>query len=75
MKRHECNLICNGLLLTEDIIDLLLSQKNFKILSISIDNRNNTIRKLANVKETKWDTKMGTCRKNDEIFSKKKRRN
>ena len=42
-KRHECNLICNGLLLTEEIIDLLLSYKNFKVLSISIDNRNNTI--------------------------------
>jgi len=50
VKRHECNLICNGLLLSEEIIDLLLSQKNFKVLSISIDNRNNTIRKLANRK-------------------------
>ena len=44
-KRHECNLICNGLLLTEDIIDHLLSFKSFKVLSISIDNRKNTIRK------------------------------
>ena len=43
-KLHECNLICNGLLLTEEIIDLLLSQKNFKVLSISIDNRKNVIK-------------------------------
>ena len=39
-KRHECNLICNGLLLTEELIDFLLSSKNFKVLSISIDNKN-----------------------------------
>ncbi len=73
VKRHECNLICNGLLLTEDIIDLLLSQKNFKILSISIDNRNNTIRKLANVKETKWDTKWAHAEKMMRYFQKRKK--
>ena len=44
-KRHECNIICNGLLLSEKLIDILLSSKNFKVLSISIDNRKNTIRK------------------------------
>ena len=55
--RHECNLICNGLLLTEDLIDFLLSSKNFKVLSISIDNRGNTIRKQANIKEKKWEEK------------------
>ena len=57
VKRHECNLICNGLLLTKEIIDLLLSSKNFKVLSVSIDNRKNTIRKNANMKEKKWDEK------------------
>ena len=36
IKRHECNLICNGLLLTEEIIDLLLSSKNFKVLSLCL---------------------------------------
>ena len=34
VKRHECNLICNGLLLTEEIIDLLLSEKNLHIFFI-----------------------------------------
>ena len=63
VKRHECNLICNGLLLTEEIIDLFLSTKNFKVLSISIDNRKNTIRKLANVKEMNWDKKWGRMQK------------
>ena len=43
VKRHECNIICNGLLLSEELIDVLLSSKNFKVLSISIDNRKNTI--------------------------------
>ena len=51
MKRHECNIICNGLLLSEKLIEIMLSSKNFKVLSISIDNRKNTIRKLANVNE------------------------
>ena len=62
VKRHECNIITNGLLPTEELIDFFI-RKNFKVLSISIDNRKNIIRKLANVKETKWDEKMGTCRK------------
>ncbi len=71
-KRHECNLICNGLLLTEELIDFLLSSKNFKVLSISIDNRNNTIRKLANVKETKWDEKWSHAEKMMLYFQKRK---
>ena len=36
---------------SEKLIDIMLSSKNFKVLSISIDNRKNTIRKLANVNE------------------------
>jgi len=73
VKRHECNLICNGLLLTEDIIDLLLSSKNFKILSVSIDNRKNTIRKLANVKEKKWEEKWEHAEKMMLYFQKRKK--
>ena len=71
-KRHECNLICNGLLLSEEIIDLLLSQKNFKVLSISIDNRKNTIRKSANVNEKKWDEKWAHAEKMMLYFQKRK---
>jgi len=71
-NRHECNLICNGLLLTEEIIDLLLSFKSFKVLSISIDNRKNTIRKSANVKETKWDEKWSHAEKMMLYFQKRK---
>ena len=71
-KLHECNLICNGLLLTEEIIDLLLSQKNFKVLSISIDNRKNTIRKSANVNEKKWDEKWAHAEKMMLYFQKRK---
>jgi MoaA/NifB/PqqE/SkfB family radical SAM enzyme len=43
-KRFPCNLITNGLLLTPEKIDFLLSYPNFKVLSISIDNIGNTIR-------------------------------
>ena len=72
-KRHECNLICNGLLLTTEIIDLLLSYKNFKVLSISIDNRNNTIRKGANIKEKNWDKKWKHVEEMMFYFQKRKR--
>ena len=47
----------------------MLSSKNFKVLSISIDNRNNTIRKLANVQE-KNGGKGAHAEKND-VYSKK----
>ena len=73
IKRHECNLICNGLLLTEEIIDLLLSSKNFKVLSVSIDNRKNTIRKMANVNEKKWDEKWKHAEKMMLYFQKRKK--
>jgi len=72
VKRHECNIICNGLLLSEEIIDLILSSKNFKVLSISIDNRKNTIRKLANVNEKKWDEKWSHAEKMMIYFQKRK---
>ena len=72
-KSHECNLICNGLLLTEEIIDLLLSYKNFKILSISIDNRNNAIRKGANINVKNWDKKWKHAENMMLYFQKRKR--
>ncbi len=72
VKKHECNIICNGLLLNEEIIDILLSSKNFKVLSISIDNRKNLIRKLANVKENKWDEKWSHAEKMMLYFQKRK---
>ena len=72
LKRHECNIICNGILLSKKLIDILLSSKNFKVLSISIDNRNNTIRKLANVQE-KNGRKSGLMLKNDALLPKRKR--
>ena len=56
-SRFECNMITNGLLLTEDLIDFMLEYKNFKVLSISIDNEKNTIRKQANINEKRWDDK------------------
>ena len=50
-SKFECNMITNGLLLTEDLINFMLEYKNFKVLSVSIDNEKNIIRKQANVNE------------------------
>ncbi|MDX2187684.1 MAG: radical SAM protein [Opitutaceae bacterium] len=56
-KKHTCNVISNGVLLNTKTVELLLSQPNFKVLSISVDNVENTIRdvpseKWAHTKET-----------------------
>jgi MoaA/NifB/PqqE/SkfB family radical SAM enzyme len=59
--------------LSEKLIDILLSSKNFKVLSISIDNRNNKIRKLANVQEKKWEEKWEHAEKMMLYFQKRKK--
>lgn len=46
-QKHTCNIISNGVLLNDEIIDLLLSKENFKVLSISIDNIGNTLRDVV----------------------------
>lgn len=43
-SRHQCNIITNGTALTEDLIERLLDEPNFRTLSISIDNVGNTVR-------------------------------
>ena len=50
-SRYPCNIISNGLLLTEDIIELLLAYDNFKVLSISVDDIGNVVR---DVKPKQW---------------------
>ena len=52
----------------------MLSSKNFKVLSISIDNRKNTIRKLANVNEKKWDEKWSHAENMMIYFQKRKKK-
>jgi MoaA/NifB/PqqE/SkfB family radical SAM enzyme len=71
-SRFECNMITNGLLLTEELIDFFLSYENFKVLSISIDNVKNTIRKQANIKELNWDKKWNHVEKMMRYFQKRK---
>lgn len=51
VTRHPCNIISNGLLLTDEHIELLLAQANFKVLSISIDDVGNVVR---DVKPKQW---------------------
>ena len=72
-KRFECNMITNGLLLTKDLIDFMLKYKNFKVLSISIDNEKNTIRKQANIQESKWDEKWNHVENMMLYFQKRKK--
>jgi MoaA/NifB/PqqE/SkfB family radical SAM enzyme len=45
-ERFECNLITNGTLLSKELIDFMIKFKKFKILSLSIDNKGNTLRKI-----------------------------
>lgn len=71
-SKFECNMITNGLLLNEDLIEFLLSYKNFKVLSISIDNVKNTIRKQANIKEKNWDQKWTHVENMMRYFQKRK---
>ena len=73
-SKFECNMITNGLLLTEDLIDFMLKYKNFKVLSISIDNENNALRKQDNIKEEKCDQKWRHVEKMMLYFQKKKKR-
>lgn len=50
-QRFECNIITNGLLLSEDLIDYLLSYPQFRVLSVSIDSVGNTLR---GVRPSQW---------------------
>ena len=52
----------------------MLQFENFKVLSVSIDNRNNSIRKLANLKEKNWDQKWGHAEKMMAYFQMKKKK-
>tara|TARA_Y100000310_G_scaffold342778_2_gene447392 strand:- start:362 stop:1435 length:1074 start_codon:yes stop_codon:yes gene_type:complete len=51
-QRFDCNMISNGLLLNEKVIELLLSFPRFKVLSISVDDIGNSVR---DVDEKQWD--------------------
>ena len=47
-KKFSCNIISNGLLLSKDTIDFILSFSNFEVLSISIDDIGNLSRDVSN---------------------------
>ena len=64
-SNNETNIISNGLLLSEKIIDTLLSEKNFKVLGISIDTIGNTNRDF---KAGQWDRLV----KNIKLFKNKR---
>jgi MoaA/NifB/PqqE/SkfB family radical SAM enzyme len=44
--KNTINIICNGVLLSNQVIDLLLSSDNFMVLSISVDTIGNINRKV-----------------------------
>jgi len=51
VSRYPCNIISNGLLLTEDVIELLLAYDNFRVMSVSLDDIGNVVR---GVKPKQW---------------------
>ena len=51
-KNHFVNIISNGVLLNEKFIDDFVSNKNIKVLSISIDDIGNNSREFKN---TQWE--------------------
>jgi len=64
-SKNETNIISNGLLLDEKLIDIILSEKNFKVLGISIDTIGNTNRDF---KKGAWEKLV----KNIALFKKKR---
>lgn len=46
-ENHRCNIISNGLLLSDPIIELLLSSPKFRVLSISVDDIGNRVRGVS----------------------------
>lgn len=53
-KRYPCNLITNGSLLTEELVDLMLSYPKFKILAISIDGLKDDMMNIRGFTEKQW---------------------
>lgn len=51
-NRVDCNIITNGILLTSEIVDFILSFPKFRVLSLSMDNMGNTLR---GVKPKQWE--------------------
>jgi len=58
-ERFDCNLLTNGLLLDEDLIEELLSSPRFRVLSVSIDDIGNTARKVP---PERWERLVGLLR-------------
>jgi radical SAM protein with 4Fe4S-binding SPASM domain len=52
--RHPCNIITNGVLLSEELIDLLLAYPNFKVLGVSVDGFKDASVALRGISEREW---------------------
>ena len=65
-RKLDCNIITNGTLLNEPLIDFLLTNERLRVLSISIDSVGNTVR---DVKKRQWARAEDMIR----LFSKKKK--
>ncbi|OGV32611.1 MAG: hypothetical protein A2020_07430 [Lentisphaerae bacterium GWF2_45_14] len=53
VNRNPCNIISNGVLLSDKIIEILLSHPNFKVLSVSLDDIGN---KSRNMTDSQWNS-------------------
>lgn len=54
-ERFSCNLITNGILLNEEIIDLLLSYPKFKVLAVSLDGLKQNTMDVRRISEKQWE--------------------
>jgi MoaA/NifB/PqqE/SkfB family radical SAM enzyme len=63
-KKFTTNVISNGLLITEDIINLFTQTKNFQVLSISIDDIGNIARDVKPVHWTQMIKNIDLLKKN-----------
>lgn len=54
-KKHPCNLITNGTLLDEKIVEMMLSLPKFKILAVSIDNLKDGGTNLREYSDRQWN--------------------
>jgi len=57
-EKFRCNIITNGLLLSEKLIELLLDYPNFKTLSVSVDDIGNMVRDVDQIKWSEAEAMM-----------------
>jgi len=53
--QHQCNVITNGVLLSEEVVDAMLSLPNFKVLALSIDSIRKDFLNARGIRDDDWE--------------------